>query len=221
MDRPPPPSRPDRPPTVRVAGTGTVTAQADLLTANLAVEVTRPTAAEAMTEASSAMRTLLEALVSTGVDAGDATTTSISLFPTHDQAPYPPLSERIVGYVATSELAVVIRTPLRAGSILDAATTAVGDALRIRTINFAISDPAHLLLAAREMAMTDAKGKAWQLATAAGAKLGKVLRIEEGGDRFGPPMGRLMAGKFAAMPVNAGSEAVEVTVTVVFALDPA
>jgi uncharacterized protein YggE len=221
MDRPPPPPRPDRPPTVRVIGNGSVTAQADLLTANLAVEVTRATAAEAMAEASSAMRTLLDALVATGVDATDATTTSISLFPTHDQAPYPPLSERIVGYVATSELAVVIRTPSQAGSILDAATTAVGDALRIRTISFAIADPAHLMIAAREMAMTDAKGKAWQLATAAGARLGKVLRIEEGGDRSGPYAGRLMGGKAAAMPVMAGSEAVEVNVTVVFALEPA
>ncbi|MGD9792254.1 MAG: SIMPL domain-containing protein [Acidimicrobiia bacterium] len=220
MDRPPPPPRPDRPPTVRVVGIGSVTAPADLMTANLAVEITRPTAADAMGEASRSTRVLLEALASTGVDAADATTTSIALYPAHDPNVYPAQTERITGYVATSELAVVIRTPPQAGAVLDAAATAVGDALRIRNVGFAIADPAHLMIAAREMAMSDAKGRAWQLATAAGTRLGKVLRIEEGADRSGPPMGRLMSAKATAMPVIAGSESVDVTVTVVFALEP-
>jgi uncharacterized protein len=220
MERQPPPPRPDRPPTVRVIGIGSVTAPADLMTANLAVEVTRATAAEAMSDASADVRTLLDALAATGIDATDATTTSISLYPTHDQTPYPQTNERIVGYVAASELSVVIRTPSQAGAVLDAATTAVGDALRIRNVGFAIADPAHLMIAAREMAMTDAKGRAWQLATAAGARLGKVLRIEEGGDHYRPPFVRLMSGKATAMPVTPGSEAVEVSVTVVYALEP-
>lgn len=220
MDRPPPPPRPERPPTVRVVGIGSVTAPADLMTASLAVEITRPTAADAMTEASRSVRVLLDALSAAGVDSSDATTTSIALYPSFDPNVQPPKGDAIPGYVATSELAVVIRTPSQAGAALDAAATAVGDALRIRNVGFAIADPAHLMIAAREMAMSDAKGKAWQLATASGARLGKVLRIDEGGDRFGPPMFRLMSGKAAAMPVGAGSEAVEVSVTVVFALDP-
>lgn len=220
MDRPPAPPRPERPPTVRVVGIGSVTARADLMTANLAVEITRPTAADAMTEASRSTRALLDALVAAGVDATDASTTSIALYPSFDANVHPPKGDGIAGYVATSELAVVIRTPSQAGAVLDAAATTVGDALRIRNVGFAIADPAQLMIGAREAAMTDAKARAWQLATAAGATLGKVLRIEEGGDRFGPPTFRLMAGTAAAMPVNAGNEAVEVSVTVVFALDP-
>jgi uncharacterized protein YggE len=84
-------------------------------------------------------------------------------------------------------------------------------------VSWTADSSAELVGQARAAAVADALVHAQQLATAAGAKVGPVVRIHEGGLPAGPgPMGRAMMAM--AMPVEAGTQEVVAQVVVVYEL---
>ena len=103
------------------------------------------------------------------------------------------------------------------GEVLDAAVEAGGNT--IDSIRFEFGDPAEVLEQARSGAMQDAQGKAEQLASLADGELGQVLTINE--ITRTPPVlfeGAQPAVDQAAVPIEPGTQSVEVEVQVTWLL---
>ncbi len=82
---------------------------------------------------------------------------------------------------------MTIRDIAAAGGIIDAAAQAVGDAVRVQSLQFAIDDDSKLLADARTAAVRKAQEQAKQLADAAGVALGTIRSINETSTGQQPP----------------------------------
>ena len=112
---------------------------------------------------------------------------------------------------------VRVRALDQVGSVLDAAVT--DGANTLNGISFGLADPVPATDEARKAAVADARRKAELYAAAAGVKVGKVLSISENGGYAQPMMmAEAMAGKSAAVPVQAGELSVAASVNVTFEL---
>jgi uncharacterized protein YggE len=201
--------------TVTVTGTGTVTGRPDLVTIQLGVQATDSKAVGALRKASSSAEKLIATLKSAGVADDDLTTTNVSVWPQYDTN-----YQRITGYQASNDLIVKLRDLARAGEVIDLAAESVGDDVRMNGIAFSINDTGALMSSARKGAVGDARQHADELATAAGAKVGKVMRIDESVTGSNPPpiMYADAAASSKSVPLQAGTQDVQVQVTITYEL---
>lgn len=199
--------------TVTVTGHGRVAGVPDMATVQLGVEVRAATAGDALARANDRATSLLAAIRGTGVEGGDIRTRDVALYPTFDDN-----GQQITGYVASNQVSVVIRDVAAVGPTLDSVAREVGDEVRFNGITFGISDTTELVRAARSAAVADALDRAGQLAEAAGADLGQVISVIEGSPSSGPrPMFAADAMR-KGPPIEAGSQSVDVEVTVTYQL---
>jgi uncharacterized protein YggE len=137
--------------------------------------------------------------------------TSLQIWRDHDEHGRPS------GFVARHSL--VIRCPdiEAAGGLLTGLAEAVGERLEIEGVSLEVADQASATAAAREAAYADAVDRATHLATLAGASLGDVQEVVEGG---GSGVGPARMAKAAAEPVSfqPGEAAIGCAVTVTFQL---
>jgi len=204
--------------TINVSGTGQVSAEPDVAVVTLGVQTEAEEAASALSENSQQMQALVDALEAAGVAIEDIQTEVIRLYPRYEQAPESKGQGELVGYTATNMVEVRIRDLEKVGEILDTAVQAGGN--RIESIGFEVSDSAQYMDQAREAAWNDAKHKAEQLSELAGASLGEVLTISESGRGPQPVVERpvLAAEAAAAVPVEPGSQTIEVDLQVTWLL---
>ena len=87
-------------------------------------------------------------------------------------------------------------------------------------MSLSISDTSSLMAQARAQAMTDAKTRAGQLATGAGATLGAVISVTDDTQTSttSPVSYAGLPAASTSVPVQAGSEQLSVSVTVVYQL---
>lgn len=204
--------------TVSVSGSGQVQAQPDQATIRLGVQTDSDSAAQALTENSTKMQALLDSLKNAGVAADDIQTQAVQLQPQYNQPPGPQQTNQApTGYRATNLVEVKVNNLDNLGQLLDAAVKAGGNT--IQGISFDVSDPSALLDQAREAAMQDAKHKAEQLASLAGAQLGPVFNINENSSTPRPLMQAGIArADVAAVPIEPGTQSLEVNVQVTWLL---
>ncbi len=197
---------------VSVTGVGAASAPPDVVCLDLAAECQAPAAHEALAAAGLALRRMRAALLEHGVAETDLTSENIALDTQYSQPGRPG------GYQATYSLSALLRDLASAGSALELAVRAGGDAARVRRMSLAHSDPQTLREQARTAAWADARAKAQRYAELAGGTLGDATAIEEVGDaRPGSPRFAKMTF-LAATPVDPGSLGVEVSVNVTFRL---
>lgn len=126
-----------------------------------------------------------------------------------------------VGFQAQQRLAVTVRRLESVGEILEAAASAVGNALLVDQVRLDVSDRSDGLRRARDAAFAEARDKAEQYAVLSGAQLGAVLGVAEAG---AIPVQRremkLMAASMDAggMPVEGGDLDLGASVTVTWEL---
>ena len=126
-----------------------------------------------------------------------------------------------VGFTAQQRLAVTVRRLEAVGEILEAAASAIGNALLVDQVRLDVSDRSGGLRRARDSAFADARAKAEQYAVLSGAQLGAVLGVAEAG---AIPVQRremkLMAASMDAggMPVEGGDLDLGASVTVTWEL---
>jgi len=126
-----------------------------------------------------------------------------------------------VGFTAQQRLAVTVRRLEAVGEILEAAASAIGNALLVDQVRLDVSDRSDGLRRARDSAFADARAKAEQYAVLSGAQLGAVLGVAEAG---AIPVQRremkLMAASMDAggMPVEGGDLDLGASVTVTWEL---
>ncbi|MDA0263754.1 MAG: SIMPL domain-containing protein [Chloroflexi bacterium] len=87
----------------------------------------------------------------------------------------------LIGYQVTNTLTVKVRNLDSMGDIIDGATEAAGDLIRINQVSFTMEDSKPLQEEARAEAIADMLAKAKAMAESAGVKLGDLVFLSESG----------------------------------------
>lgn len=171
--------------------------------------------ASALSESSDRTTSALQAAADHGVEAPDRRTDDVGIHPRHDQN-----GRKVIGYTAYQAFRLTVRDRDRVGDIIQALAGAAGDALAVDGIEMGADQTMTAVAAARDAAFADARTRAEQYARLAGAQLGDVIHIHEGGvdDNRPRPMMAKSADFAASMPIEAGTQAILATVTVRWAL---
>ena len=197
--------------TITVNGTGTVKAKPDRAQLSFGVESRAPTARAASAANAAAMNRLIDALKESGIKADDIQTEQVSVWPTSDS------DGSVTGYAATGSVGVETSID-RAGPTVDAATDAGATSVSGPALTRSESD--ELEEQALERALDDARRKARALAAAAGASLGEVVKIVEGGAMEPPVLYQADAArtKESSTPIEPGTVDTTAGLTVTFAM---
>jgi len=197
--------------TVSVTGQGEARVAPDSAVVRVAAVHRAPGVAEALAGADSAA----DAIAAT---ARQFTTpervgsTSLQIWRDHDGT-HPP-----AGYQARHSLVVRCPDIEAAGALLTALADAVGDHLEIEGVSLEVADQSAALVAAREAAYADAVDRATHLAGLAGAQLGDVQEVAEGGGIGSPVVRMAKAMTHDSASFQPGETAVGSSVTVTFQL---
>ena len=200
---------------VTVVGSGEVQGTPDTLNANVSIEFTAPDVTSAMNQTSDRQQAVINALVNSGVDRRDISTTNVSLQPQFGGGD----NSTIIGYRASNSIAVKIRKLDAASQALALIVSTGGDATRINSVNYSIEDDSQLVKDARTRAFDDAKDRAGQYAQLSGMTLGKVISISESaGTTPVPPPTPMPRAAMEAVPLEPGQQSVGFSVTVIWEL---
>lgn len=204
----------DQPRTVSVTGTGEVSVVPDVAILVLGVQTDAEEASNALTQNNDATQAVLDQLTASGIAEKDIQTQAINLSPRYDQSTNVNGRGEVIGYTAQNTLEIRVHDLEMTGDILDMAVQA--GANLIQSIRFEVSDPTQAVSQAREAAMKDARDKAAQLVTLAGAQLGPVLTIQE---LTSTPVQRDQVEALAApVPIAAGTQSIQIQVSVTWAI---
>lgn len=203
---------------VTVTGTGKVVYVPDVGYVSVGVSADGATGDEAWQKNSAVVQKLFDFLKRAGIAERDFKTSGLSLTPRYvtrkDQEPL------LVGYTASYDLSVTVRSLKDIGKVLDGLVA--NGANRHMNISLGCSDPEKLLDEARQKAVAEARKKAGIYASGAGASLGLVQSISEGSvapwRSFGYEHVAMAPGK--DLPIAAGEQEMSVSVTVVYAILP-
>jgi uncharacterized protein YggE len=121
----------------------------------------------------------------------------------------------IVGYTASNTVTATIRKLGDAGDVVDAAVGA--GANQVYGPNLLASDQDAAYRNALKEAVAQARTKGETLAAASNSTLGKITAIVEGGGAAPMPMA-LGAAKDSSVPIEPGTQKIEATVSVTFAI---
>ena len=201
--------------TLTVSGTASIAAVPDLATISLGVTTNGATAAEAMAANSKSLAAVLARLQSAGIEARDLQTSSLSLNPNWVGNAAGTGSE-IQGYIAMNMLTIRVRSLDKVGDVLDAAIA--DGANTLNSLTFGMQTPRPAEDEARKAAVADAMARARLIAEAAGARLGPIVSITEGGASEPMPGTMFRAADAAKVPVAGGEVEVSASITMVFQL---
>jgi len=196
--------------TITVTGDGTVAATPDQASFNFGVTTNGLTAAQALGRNASQARAIIAALKRAGIASSDIQTTQVSLWPQTDSS-----GTRITGYQASNSVQVTAALG-KSGSLVDAAVRAGANNVEGPSLDTA--DKASLYHQALKQALLTAKGKAQAIANATGLMLGTVLKVREGGVP-GPIVYAQALAKDAAVPIEAGTQKIQASVTVTYSAE--
>jgi uncharacterized protein YggE len=195
--------------TITVNGSGTSTAVPDEAQFCFDVEDHADTAEAASNANADAMRGVIAALRRAGVADRDMQTVQVSVSPSYNDA-----GSRVTGYVATNSVCATTSVA-DAGSVAEAALKAGAD--RVDGPNLTKADSDKLYDDALRAAVADALSRAEVLADAAGVEVGAVVSIAEGSEPSYPVAYDLAMASPEA-PIQAGTQDIEATVTVTYAI---
>lgn len=159
-----------------VAGSGTVYAKADIANIEIGLKTeAKKTAAEATTDSTDKMNSIVKELKKIGIEEKDIKTTNYNLQPVYNWTQ--DKGQELKGYEVYQNLSVKVRDLNKIGDVI-AKTTEKG-ANQIGNVNFTIDDEFSLRNQARELAIQKAKEKAQLIAKQTGMKLGEVKGVFE------------------------------------------
>ena len=205
---------------VNVTGTGTTFVVPDTVRLNATVMSTANSSSAALTATSKSAQILRQTLTSSGVIAKYIQTQSLSVTPNYTYSSNG--GSKITGYQASQGFSVVIRNAATAGAIVSAAQNAVGNPLQINNVSAYVFDESAAEATARAQAISIAKEKAASYATLSGAKIGKIISIDESIQNATPQplMAQMARADTAHIPaqVDLGQQSITVSVTTEWAL---
>ena len=198
------------PRTITVTALGSAEGSPDSLMLSLGVEVFGASTGEALANLAAKAGTLTKFLREYGIADADVQTTGLWAYPTYGN--YSGVgAPSINGYQASETFSVRVADLAAAGPLLDGATFAITDALRLQGMAWEMNDDDALIHAARTDAIDRAERQANDLADTAGLTLGEIVAVDEA-----PASDQMLYASMSAegIPVNPGSLTRFVLVTV-------
>jgi uncharacterized protein YggE len=208
--------------TVSVEGVAEVTMKPDRASITLGVETDGKDAGTVKRDNDKAMRAILNALTTAGIEDKDIQTSNLTLQPIYNWKPDG--KREFVKYTMSNTIHVTVRDLSKLDRVLDEAVGVGGNV--VNSIDFDVSNANAVRDSLRAAAASNAKTKATQMAQAVGARVGKVLTLSE--EYSAPPTpvfakgARMMAMAMddsSAPTVSAGQMIVRVSVTAMFELE--
>ena len=207
--------------TISVTGLGEVTATPDIAHVTVGVRTVAKTARAALSENSTTMAAVLDALRSRGIADRDMRTTNVSLHPRWrtEVTENGTRAQVLTSYEAANLLRVTCRDLSKLGELLDALSGA--GANDMRGISFDVDNKGKLMDEARAIAVRNARANAQLYAREAGVSLGAVLSISEAGGPTPVHRNRAMAemAVAASVPIAEGELTVSASVSMMFAIE--
>ena len=194
---------------ITVLGTGSVNVTPDRASFAFGTVNQAATANGALTASSQSIARVIAAIKKAGVAQADIQTSDVSLSPRMNDT-----GNEIVGYTASNTVTATIRKLGDAGDVVDAAVGAGSN--QVYGPNLLASDQDAAYRNALKAAVAVARAKAETLAAAANSTLGKITAIVEGGGAM--PMPVAVGAKDSSVPIEPGTQKIEATVSVTFAL---
>lgn len=207
---------------ITVQGVGRVEAPPDTGFIDLGVVVEAATVSEARESAATAAAAVIASVRTNGVEDRDIKTANLAIEPRYDYSNN--AAPRITGYAVTNTVTVKVRNIDSFSEVIDAATAAGGNAVRVNSIRFDIEDNAALLERAREAAMADAKAKAEQLADLGDVRLLVPVSIVEVSEPVPAAKFEAASMRYAAdsaTPIQPGTGTVEARISVRWSIEGA
>jgi len=213
---------------LRVSGTAVLRAAPELATVRLGYESRARRAREAKVLNDRVMRKVLAAIENEGVARKDVQTVEYRLFPVWE---WDTTNTKALFWHVLNMVEVRVRRVGTTADVIDAASAAGAD--KVSDVQFSVDSLHKLRTRAREMAAKVAREKAEQLARLMGARLGKVVAVNDtgpywsyrssyGASNVGQEAAEVPAATAAADSVVRGGQiVVEAREDLVFALEPA
>lgn len=202
---------------ITVTGTGTVTGSPNQLVLSMGVQVNGASVESALQQADQGVNRVTAALKAHGVASADIQTSDLYIQPSYRNGSPVPDS-----YGASESLTATLRHISEAGSQIDAAVHAGGNAVTVNAISLNLTDTSRLLARARAAAVSDARQKAEQYASAVGQPLGPVVSItDQPGEQPVLPYAQASGASAAprsSVPISPGTQQLSVSITVVYAI---
>ena len=202
------------PRTITVTALGSAEGSPDSLMLSLGVEVFGASTGEALANLAAKAGTLTKFLREYGIADADVQTTGLWAYPTYGN--YSGVgAPSINGYQASETFSVRVADLAAAGPLLDGATFAITDALRLQGMAWEMNDDDALIHAARTDAIDRAERQANDLADTAGLTLGEIVAVDEA-----PASDQMLYASMSAegIPFNPGSLTRFVLVTVTYSV---
>ncbi len=204
--------------TITVTGTGTTRVSPDIAVVNLGVQTQGADVGAAVQENNRRAQAVTDALLEQGVTAEDMRTVN---FYVSSQQLFDPmgLPTGETSYTVDNTILFTLRAPEKLGAVLQVALRAGSNS--VQSVSFSVADPSVPMDEARQLAVADAQRQAEQVAAAAGASLGDVLSIGEGGNVVptyyeAPAFGK--GGGGGGVPVESGTLEFPAQITLTYIL---
>jgi uncharacterized protein len=194
---------------ITVTGTGTTSIVPDRASFTFGTISQAATAAAALRASSDGVTRIVDALRRAGVAKSDLQTAEVSLAPRMNEN-----GDAVEGYTATNSVTATVRKIGDAGAVIDAAVGAGANQVYGPNLLASDQDAAHRT--ALKAAVAEARKKAELLASTSGTTVGRITAIAESGGT--PQPFAATAARDSAVQIEPGTQPVEASVTVTFAL---
>lgn len=202
---------------ITISSDGTVKVTPDAVRINAAVTFVGTTSKEAMAAVATSAAAVRTAFLANGIAAKDIATQSVSIYPEYSYTQ--DKGQVLIGYRATQNFVVIVRSAGTAGVIVDSIVAAGGDNLQLSGVTPFVLDASKATVLARTAAVKNAKAKASSYASLLGIKLGKVnYLIENSSPASYPPIMAVAKDTAGATQIDLGLQDVTVSITIQWAL---
>jgi uncharacterized protein YggE len=201
---------------ITVTGNGVATGKPNQLVLTMGVQVNSYSVTSAVAEANAAQRRVISALKAHGVAAADIQTANFSIQPNYRGSSQVP-----VGYNVSEQITANLNHLGSAGSQIQAAVNAGGNATTVDGVSLNLTDTGPLLRSARANAIHDAQAKANAYAAALGEHVTGVVSISDQTQVTPIFQSYGLSAAVPApsrVPISPGKQQVSAQITVVFSI---
>jgi uncharacterized protein len=203
--------------TITVTGSGTVTGTPNTVSFQIGVSTTAASANAALSENNAKTAALEATLLKNGITKKNLQTSDLNVYDNTNAL------GTIISFTAQDNLNVTSHDIAKVGSAIDAGAKAVGNGVQLSGITFSISNQSKYLARARARAIRNAHIEASQIAKGGGTTVVSIVKIVDQ-ENTGSTGIVLPFSEFASaaatnkVPVQAGSQSINVQVEVVYSL---
>jgi uncharacterized protein YggE len=204
---------------ITVTGVGTISVVPDAVRFNATVSALGTTNPAALSTASKSAAAVRAVLKDAGIVTRDIRSSNISVYPEYTWTQE--TGTKITGYRASQSFDVLVRTALKAGTIIEAVVKAGSDSVQLGGVIPTTLNPSAATEDARASAVANARSKASSYAKLLGTSIGKVLSLEEQSSPvYSSQFPMAKASEIdSAVQIDLGEQDVTVTITVRWALN--